>query len=62
MVPRDAAGDQARALGQLPDGPGHPPARIVTSRFTRGELQALMHAISLRDWSRDAKQYEYGFA
>jgi hypothetical protein len=61
MVPRDSAGDEARALGQLSDGPHHPPARIVTSRFSRAEVRELMDAISLRDWSPAAAGYKYGF-
>lgn len=61
MVPRDAVGDAARALGQVGDGPDRPPARVVTSRFTEAEVRDLMAAIAERDWSPAAKQYRYGF-
>jgi hypothetical protein len=61
MVPRDSAGDEARALGQLSDGPGRPPARIVTSRFTAAEVRDLLAAIAERDWSPAAKRFRYGF-
>src|SRR4051794_25466308 len=61
MVPRDSAGDEARTLGQLNDGPDRPPASIVTSRFSGGEVRELMDAISLRDWSPAATQYKYAF-
>ena len=61
MVPRDSAGDEARALGALSDGPDAPPARIATSRFTAAEVRELMAAIAERDWSPDAKQFRYGF-
>ena len=62
MVPRDAEGDQARALGQLDDGPDHPPATIVTSRFTSADVQDLLAAIAARDWSPAARHYSYGFS
>jgi len=61
MVPRDSAGDEARKLGQLSDGPDRPPASIVTSRFSGAEVRELMGAISLRDWSPAARQYKYAF-
>jgi hypothetical protein len=60
-VPRDSSGDEARALGQLSDGPDRPSAIVVTSRFTAGEARDLVHAIAERDWSPAAKQYRYGF-
>jgi hypothetical protein len=60
-VPHDSSGDEARALGQLSDGPDCPPALVVTSRFTTGEVRDLVHAIAERDWSLAAKQYFYGF-
>ncbi len=61
MVPRDEAGDQARALGQLDDSPNQPAARIVSSRFTASEVRDLLAAIAERDWSPAAKRYFYGF-
>jgi hypothetical protein len=61
MVPRDSAGDEARALGQLDDGPQHPPARIVTSRFTASDVRELIAAIARRDWSPEAQQHRYAF-
>lgn len=61
VVPRDSAGDEARALGQLDDGPQRPPAVIVTSRFTAAEVRELLAAIAQRDWSPEAQQYRYGF-
>jgi hypothetical protein len=61
-VPSDSSGDEARALGLLGDGPDRPPAIVVTSRFTAGEVQDLVHAIAERDWSLAAKQHRYWFA
>jgi hypothetical protein len=62
MVPRDSARDEARALGQLDDGAGRPPAMIVTSRLTAAEVRDLLAAIAERDWSPEARQYRYGFS
>ena len=61
VVPRDSRGDEARALGQLDDGPDRPPATVVTSRFTEAEVQELMAAIAQRDWSPAAEGFFYGF-
>jgi hypothetical protein len=62
MVPSDSAGDQARALGHLDDGPERPPANIVTSRFTAADVRELLAAVAERDWSPEAKRYRYGFS
>lgn len=60
VVPRGPEGDAGRQRGRLKDGPGRPEALVVTSRYTRAEIDAAVRAVQAHASGREGGGHGFG--